>query len=226
MRPILIVDDNPQIVCILSDYAEKENYEVISASGGEEALRLFFEKDPCLVLLDIMLPDLDGMEVLKRIRQVSDTPVLMISAKQEDADRIRGLDDGADDYIVKPFSPGEVMSRVRAALRRAPRENASAVYVNNLALDPAARKAFIGGEELALTSKEWELLYVMAQHPGRVFTRDNLLSLVWGYDHIGNDRAVDTHIKRLRAKLDAHAHPDFSVETVWGMGYRLNKGKK
>ena len=225
MKPILVVDDNEQIVEILSRYLEKERWPFLKARSGEEALELFEAADPTLILLDIMLPGIDGLEVCKRIRQVSNVPILMITARDEDADRILGLDIGADDYIVKPFSPGEVMARIRAVLRRLPvDQNAgSTLVIGSLSIDLPSLSVTLDGRRLDLTRKEVELLWTLASSPGRVFTRDNLLTLVWGYEYIGSYRAVDSHIKRLRQKLDAYPHDFFSIATVWGTGYKFER---
>ena len=224
MNPILIVDDNEQILSILSRYVEAEKWPYLLARSGEEALELFDAAAPSLILLDIMLPGVDGLEVCRRIRRVSSVPILMITAKDEDADRILGLDIGADDYIVKPFSPGEVMARIRAVLRRLPAQSGSeTLVIGSLSIHLPSLSVSLDGHKLVLTRKEVELLYTLAASPGRVFTRDNLLTLVWGYEHIGNYRAVDSHIKRLRQKLDAYPHDFFNIATVWGTGYKFER---
>ena len=224
MNPILVVDDNEQIVDILSQYIKKEGWPMLAARTGEEALDLFDAAGPSLILLDIMLPGIDGLEVCRRIRRVSSVPILMITAKDEDADRILGLDIGSDDYIVKPFSPGEVMARIRAVLRRIPAaEEKETLVVGELSIHLPSLSVALSGHKLNLTRREVELLYTLASAPGRVFTRDNLLTMVWGYEFLGNYRAVDSHIKRLRAKLDAYPHPFFSIATVWGAGYRFER---
>ncbi len=222
MNPILIVDDNAQILNILSQYVQAEGWDCITAQTGEEALQLFDSTDPSIVLLDLMLPGIDGLEVCRRIRQSSDVPVLMVTARDEDADRILGLDIGADDYIVKPFSPGEVMARIRATIRRIRMvDKKESLQIGELTLNMATRTTLLNGKELILTRREMDLLFLLANNPGRVFTRENLLDAVWGYEYNGNYRAVDSHIKRLRQKLDAYDHPSFSVTTVWGSGYKF-----
>lgn len=224
MNPILVVDDNEQILEILTKYIEAEHWPMLAARTGEEALRLFDAADPSIILLDIMLPGIDGLEVCRRIRQLSTVPILMITAKDEDADRILGLDIGADDYIVKPFSPGEVMARIRAVLRRlGAQDGKDTLVVGNLTIHLPSLNVTLDGRKIALTRREVELLWTLASAPGRVFTRDNLLTLVWGYEHIGNYRAVDSHIKRLRQKLDVLPHPAFSIATVWGTGYKFER---
>ena len=223
MNPILIVDDNEQILKILTQYVEAEGWPYLTARSGEEALSLFDAASPALMLLDIMLPGIDGLEVCRRIRSVSMIPIL-ITAKDEDADRILGLDIGADDYIVKPFSPGEVMARIRAVIRRmSERGPSETLVIGSLSIHLPSLSVSLGGHKLSLTRKETELLYTLAASPGRVFTRDNLLTLVWGYEHVGNYRAVDSHIKRLRQKLDAYEHDFFSISTVWGTGYKFER---
>lgn len=224
MNPILVVDDNEQILEILTKYIQNEGWPMLAARSGEEALALFDAADPSIILLDIMLPGIDGLEVCRRIRTVSSVPILMITAKDEDADRILGLDIGADDYIVKPFSPGEVMARIRAIMRRIPvQKESDTLVVGEMTIHLPSLGVTIGGHKLGLTRKEVELLWTLASAPGRVFTRDNLLTLVWGYEHIGNYRAVDSHIKRLRQKLDAYPHDSFTIATVWGTGYKLER---
>lgn len=224
MNPILIVDDNEQILKILTQYIESEGWPYLTARSGEEALALFDAAAPSLMLLDIMLPGIDGLEVCRRIRLVSNLPILMITARDEDADRILGLDIGADDYIVKPFSPGEVMARIRAVLRRlADHVPSETLVIGSLSIHLPSLSVSLDGHKLSLTRKETELLYTLAAAPGRVFTRDNLLTLVWGYEHVGNYRAVDSHIKRLRQKLDAYPHDFFSIATVWGTGYKFER---
>ena len=224
VNPILVVDDNAQIVDILSQYIKKEGWPMLAAKTGEEALALFEAAEPSLILLDIMLPGLDGLEVCRRIRRVSSVPILMITAKDEDADRILGLDIGADDYIVKPFSPGEVMARIRAVLRRIPAAaEKEMLVIGELSIHLPSLSVTLSGHKLNLTRREVELLYTLAASPGRVFTRDNLLTIVWGYEFAGNYRAVDSHIKRLRAKLDAYPHDTFNIATVWGAGYKFER---
>ena len=224
VNPILVVDDNAQIVDILSQYIKIEGWPMLAAKTGEEALALFDAAEPSLILLDIMLPGLDGLEVCRRIRRVSSVPILMITAKDEDADRILGLDIGADDYIVKPFSPGEVMARIRAVLRRIPAAaEKEMLVIGELSIHLPSLSVTLSGHKLNLTRREVELLYTLAASPGRVFTRDNLLTIVWGYEFAGNYRAVDSHIKRLRAKLDAYPHDTFTIATVWGAGYKFER---
>lgn len=226
MPSILIADDNKQIVSILSEYAKKEGFETTEVSDGDEALRVFGKQKFDVILLDVMMPKKDGFEVCREIRKSSNVPVIMITARGEDFERIMGLDIGADDYIVKPFSPGEVMARVRAILRRIERtpENASVQKLfnfDNLTICLDDFTASIDQQDISLTKKEIELLWVMATNKNRVFTRDHLLDSVWGYDYFGDNRTVDSHIKRLRSKIDEFPHPKWQIKTIWGVGYKF-----
>jgi len=219
----LIADDQPQIAEVLRLYCQKEGCEIRVARDGAEALALFDSFKPDVVLLDVMMPRVDGFEVCRRIREKGSTPVIMITARGEDFEKIMGLDIGADDYIVKRFSPEVVMASVRAVLRRLSREDAadSVIRLGSLTVNLTLYEASVAGNPLALTKKEMELLYTFASNPGRVFSREKLLSSLWGYDYLGDARTVDSHVKRLRAKLDAFPHPDWAVTTVWGVGYKL-----
>ncbi|HSK68712.1 MAG TPA: response regulator transcription factor [Candidatus Limnocylindria bacterium] len=221
---ILIADDHAQITQVLKAYAEKEGFEAAVARDGLQALGMAGAQDFDLLLLDVMMPGMDGFEVCRRIREKSTVPIILVTARGEDFERIMGLDIGADDYIVKPFSPGEVMARVRAVLRRASPGNegqgADVLARGSLRVDAQGAEVTVGGRKVELTRKEIDLLYTLASKPGRVFTREQLLSSLWGYDYFGDSRTVDSHIKRLRAKLDAVPHPDFAIATVWGRGYR------
>lgn len=222
MKTILVSDDNPKINEILQKYLKSEGYAVVTALDGQQALDLFFSHAPDLVLLDVMMPKLDGFAVCQQIRRVSDVPILMITAKGEDADRISGLDFGADDYIVKPFSTGELMARIRAVLRRSSEKTSRRnIFVANLLIQPELSLVKIGGQVVQLTRKELDLFCILASNPGRVFTRDNLLTMAWGYNTESTDRTIDTHIKRLRAKLDEFDHPCWQIKTVWGIGYQF-----
>lgn len=222
MPLMLIADDHKQITSVLEQYAVKEGYEVVIAGDGRTALDFFETRHPDVVLLDVMMPLVDGFEVCRTIRKTSSVPVLMITARGEDFERIMGLDIGADDYIVKPFSPGEVMARVRAILRRiAPAEEKKPFVYGNLSIDLEEYVATIDGMALPLTKKEMEILWTLASNRQKVFTRDNLLTSVWGYDYFGDSRTVDSHIRRLRAKLDAVPHPDWEIKTIWGVGYKF-----
>lgn len=223
MSIILIADDNAQIASILEEYAKKEGYEPVIARDGEEALQKFEQYAPDVILLDVMMPRVDGFEVCRRIRAASNVPVIMVTARGEDFERIMGLDIGADDYIVKPFSPGEVMARVRAILRRMqPGEKAAGIFgFDNLKINIEDYTVFIGGEAVSLTKKETEILWTLASNKNKVFSRENLLNTVWGYEYYGDARTVDSHIKRLRAKLDASPHSAWEIKTIWGVGYKF-----
>ena len=226
MNKVLIADDNAQITKVLRDYATKEGWGCYIAYDGEEALRVFreFSKEISIVVLDVMMPKKDGFSVCKAIRASSQVPVIMITARGEDADKILGLDIGADDYIVKPFSAAEVMARARAILRRMPQQeeiSSRKLTVGNLMIDIDNYMVTIDGQEVSLTKREKELLWLLASNSKKVFSRDNLLDSLWGYDYFGDSRTVDSHIKRLRAKLDAFEHPGWAVKTIWGVGYRF-----
>ncbi len=226
MQYMLIADDNRDITNVLSAYARKEEFEPIVASDGEEALRLFHQYNPAVVLLDVMMPKEDGYEVCRKIRAKSDTPVILITARGEDFERIMGLDIGADDYIVKPFSPSEVMARVRAVLRRMVKKSpdsasANILTVDNLTINLEEYTLYINKKKIALTKKEIETMWTLASNPNKVFTRDNLLDSLWGFDYFGDSRTVDSHIKRLRSKIDKEEHPKWAIKTVWSVGYKF-----
>lgn len=223
---MLIVDDNKSILKMLADYAINEGYTVDTATDGEIALKKFNASSYDIILLDVMMPKVDGFEVCRKIRETSMVPVIMITARGEDFEKIMGLDIGADDYIVKPFSAEEVMARVRALMRRVVKskeEVEEKISSDDLELD---LKYFIGrykGEELQLTKKEFELLWKFMNNPNIVFSRDQLLDSIWGYDFFGDSRTVDTHVKRLRQKLDKLEGLEWSIETIWGVGYKWAK---
>lgn len=223
---LLIADDHKQITSILSDYAKKEGYTVSIANDGKEALSMFSKNTFDLVLLDVMMPEMDGFQVCREIRKTSTVPIIMVTARGEDFERIMGLDMGADDYIVKPFSPGEVMARIRAILRRISpdlkeSQDKNILHYDNLTINIEDFTVLVENEPVSLTKKEIEILYTMAKNPNKLFTRDNLLNSLWGYDYFGDARTVDSHIKRLRAKLDSCHHPNWEIKTVWGMGYKF-----
>lgn len=226
MKKILIADDNKQITTILSGYAKKEGWEPIIALDGREALDLFFkhQDEISMVLLDVMMPEVDGFEVCRQLRLSSMVPIIMITARGEDYDKIMGLDIGADDYVIKPFSASEVMARVRAVMRRInvqeqPKQNV--LQYSNLYIDLDKYDVRIDESEVTLTKKEVELLWTLAKNSNKVFSRDNLLDSIWGYDYFGDSRTVDSHIKRLRAKLDKYEHDAWEIKTIWGVGYRF-----
>ena len=222
---ILIADDNEDICDILASFAEGAGFEVATAADGREALDLALQGDVSLLLLDVMMPKLDGFEVCREIRRVSDLPIIMITARGEDYDRIMGLELGADDYVVKPFSPAEVMARVKAVLRRLPQNmgDEDKISLGNLTLLKAKGTASVAGKALPLTRKEYDLLYLFLANKGRVFSREELLDRLWGYDYTGDTRTVDTHMRRLRAKLEKAGVQGLALATVWGRGYRLEE---
>lgn len=223
-KHILIADDNEGIVDILKSYVAKEGYVPIIAYDGESALELFHQYTPLLILLDVMMPKKDGFEVCREIRQISNVPIIMVTAKSEDADRIMGLDIGADDYILKPFSPGEVMARIRAVLRRIDLpsdDEKNIIHYPGLEINLTDYDVKINGKTVNLTKKEIEILWLLASNPGKVYSRDNLLNSVWGYEYFGDSRTVDTHIKRLRAKMDLSEHVGWEIKTIWGVGYKF-----
>ena len=222
---ILVVDDEPPIVDMLTYNLERANYEVIIARDGEAALTKALQEQPDLIILDLMLPRLDGLEVCRALRRECDVPIIMLTARDAEVDRVVGLELGADDYVVKPFSVRELMVRVKNVLRRAaprPAETASdTIRAGELMVDAACHEARWHDIELELTALEFDLLYTLARHAGQVLSREQLLEQVWGYDYYGDLRAVDAAIKRLRAKL-RHAAPEAEViVTVRGVGYKL-----
>jgi two-component system, OmpR family, response regulator VicR len=227
---ILVVDDEKTIVKGLKFNLEKEGYEVLTAFDGEEALRVFKEENPDLMVLDLMLPELDGFEVCRRVRKNSDIPIVMLTARGEDIDKILGLELGADDYVTKPFNPRELAARVKAILRRsqAPAMDSAGLQVirlQDLQIDLFQHKVRVRDKEVDLTSKEFALLSLMASHPGRVFSREKLLEHVWGYDYYGDARTVDVHIRHLREKIEPDPATPQLILTVWGAGYKFREGK-
>ena len=222
MRQMLIADDNQAIIDILTAFATKDGWQVTVVNDGDAALAARRTGRFDVILLDVMLPKRDGFSVCRALRTALDVPILMITARGEDYDRIMGLDTGADDYIVKPFSAAEVMARVRAVLRRLERSAAPATRTlvrGSLTLLLDEERALIAGHAIILTKKEFDILCLLAENKSRVFSRDHLLESLWGYDYEGDTRTVDTHIKRLRAKLAKVPHPDWEIRTVWGVGY-------
>lgn len=222
---ILIVDDEATIRDVLRRYLEREGFEVIEAVNGPAALEAIETEPPDLAVLDLMLPGMDGLSLAARLRQQSQLPIVMLTAKGETADRIQGLETGADDYIVKPFSPREVVLRVKAVLRRREPdlgETAEAVEIHGLRLDPPSRGVEVGGRPVSLTAKEFDLLHFLMCHPKQVFSRDQLLDQVWGYDFFGDASTVTVHIRRLREKVEADPSSPRRLVTVWGVGYKFD----
>lgn len=219
---ILVIEDDPNVAELIRLYLDKAGHEVRVAADGIEGLRLFRERPPDLVVLDVMLPFLDGWEVCREIRRQGQTPVILLTARGEGGDKLLGFELGADDYVVKPFDPQELMARVRAVLRRSRPETARETVVRHpgLVVDLGRYRAEVDGTPVELPRKEMELLHFLARHPHRVFTREQLLSQVWGYDFPGDTRTVDVHVKRLRKKLEAPGRP-WRIATVWGVGYKF-----
>jgi len=223
---ILIVDDEPPIVEMLAYNLKRANYSVLVARDGQEALDIARSDAPDLIILDLMLPKLDGLEVCRSLRRERDVPIIMLTARDGEVDRVVGLELGADDYVVKPFSVRELMSRVKAVLRRTTRrtedQTSGAVRSGNLQIDPARREACWGDTELTLTALEFDLLHTLARHEGQVLTREQLLEMVWGYDYYGDLRAVDAAVKRLRRKLRVAVPESDMILTMRGVGYKLS----
>jgi two-component system alkaline phosphatase synthesis response regulator PhoP len=217
---ILVVDDEANIIALAKMYLEKEGYRVERAMDGAEALRKIDELQPALMVLDLMLPEVDGWEVCRRVRANSDLPIIMLTARDDDIDKIVGLELGADDYLTKPFNPRELVARVKAILRRTVRADrpAQVLRLGDLTIEPASRRVTVAGKPVSLRAKEFDLLVALAEHKGIVLSRQQLLDLVWGFDFLGQTRTVDVHIAHLRQKL---AGSQVGIETVWGVGYKL-----
>lgn len=216
---ILIVDDEPHIIELTSLYLRNAGYAVHAAADGAEALKQIARLKPALIVLDIMLPEVDGWDVCRRTRAQSDVPIIMLTARDDDVDKIVGLELGADDYLTKPFNPRELVARVKAVLRRrAPAPQSQALAIGDLRLDVARREIHVGDSALELRPREFDLLTALVEHQGIVLSREQLLSLVWGYDYFGETRTVDVHIAHLRDKL---AGSSVHIDTVWGVGYKL-----
>ena len=230
-QKILIVDDDTNISELISLYLNKECFETRCEENGEDALKAFSEFHPDLILLDLMLPGMDGYQVCREIRKKSNTPIIMITAKGETFDKVLGLELGADDYIIKPFDSKELVARVKAVLRRTfvekpeePKEEGQIVHLPDLTVNLTNYSVTCMGEHLDMPPKELELLYFLASSPNQVFTREQLLDHIWGYEYVGDSRTVDVHIKRLREKLKDH--DAWSLSTVWGIGYRFEVKKQ
>ena len=222
-KRILLVDDEPLIIKGLKYTLEQEGYETLSAMDGEEALNVFFSNSIDLVLLDVMLPKLDGIQVCQRIRESSNVPIIMLTAKGEDMDKILGLEYGADDYMTKPFNILEVKARIKNILRRASQpvasEDKKVIRVRDLVVNVINRSVTLGGKEVRLTAKEFDLLQLFINNRGKVFSREAMLETVWKYDYMGDARTVDVHIRRLREKIERNtSQPEF-IFTKWGVGY-------
>ena len=223
---ILVVEDEPKLAQTISDFLRIQNYEVETALTGNKALEYFCQNKQKvdLILLDLMLPKLDGLSVCQQIREFSNVPIVMLTAKGEDMDKILGLEYGADDYITKPFNILEVKARIKAIMRRAARqepkeEKAKVVQVKDLRIDCEGRRVFIGDREINLTAKEFDVLELLVFNPNKVYSRENLLNIVWGYEYPGDVRTVDVHIRRLREKIEKNPSEPKYVHTKWGVGY-------
>ncbi|EMG28494.1 DNA-binding response regulator [Listeria fleischmannii 1991] len=228
MKRILLVEDDQNIAELERDYLEINEFEVTTCYDGESGLREGLKGDYQLIILDVMLPHLTGFDVCKRLREQIDTPILMVSAKKEDIDKIRALGLGADDYITKPFSPGELVARVKSHLARFERltnhkENHHQIVIRDIALDAKSHKVFVSGEEITLTTKEFELLKFLMQNKNQVFNKEELFEKIWGLDAFGDTSTVVVHMKRIREKIELDSKNPTYVETIWGSGYRFNE---
>lgn len=230
MKKILIIEDDANICTLEKDYLEANGFEVSTAANGNAGLEKALNENFSLILLDIMLPGIDGMEICRKVREKKDIPILLVSAKKEDLDKITGLGYGADDYIVKPFSPKELVARVIAHISRYERltaknenNNGKTIEIGGLKLDGKSRRAFVNGSELVLTNKEFDLLYFLASSPDTVYSKEELFNEIWNYDSIGETSTITVHVNRIRDKIkEVDPTIDF-IHTVWGKGYRFNK---
>lgn len=221
---IMMVDDDLNICRVTSIYLQKAGYEVVFAYDGDQALKLFDTTKVDAIILDLMLPKVDGMKVCEKIRQASPVPIIMLTAKGQTTDKIDGLQLGADDYIVKPFDPNELIARLQAVLRRTQTDkvsNPELISIGKLEINTMTHVVSLNGNDVKLPKKEFELLLFLAKHPNRVFSRDELIEMIWGWDFEGEDRVVDLYIKRLRSKLSKAENQSIMIKTVWGVGYQL-----
>lgn len=221
MPTVLVVDDEAEIVSLIRSYLERDGHRVVVAFDGEAALQMVEAVSPDLVILDLMLPRLDGWEVSRRIRTLMPVPIIMLTARDREDDKVRGFELGADDYVTKPFSPREVVARVRAVLRRNRHEGRDLLQIGDITIDFRGREARRGTEPCRLTPTEWRLLEVLASHPGQVFTRLQLIDQIYGYAFEGFERTVDAHVKNLRQKVEANPKEPQHILTVYGAGYKL-----
>lgn len=225
MARVLIVDDEPNIREVVGLYLSRDGHDVVSATDGEEALAVFRESEPDLVVLDLMLPKLSGLEVCRRMRAVRKVPLIMLTARGEEEERVLGLSLGADDYVAKPFSPRELAARVAAVLRRVEESSGptgrKVLSFEGLRVDPNTREVLVDGEPATLTAREFDLLYHMASTPGRVYTRDQLMETVWGYTFSADTSTVSVHMRRLREKVEPDPAKPRYLQTVWGVGYKF-----
>lgn len=222
---ILVVDDEQRIIDLAQMYLEQEGYTVESSNDGADAYQRILSSTPSLIVLDLMLPHMDGLEICRRVRAQSDVPIIMLTARSDDIDKIVGLELGADDYLTKPFNPRELVARVKAILRRGSMaserrvESVNALSIGNITIEPERRMVRVAGKPVDLRMKEFDLLWTLARDKGMVFSREKLLEIVWGYDFAGETRTVDVHIAHLRHKLQGM---NAVIETVWGVGYKLD----
>ena len=230
-KTILVVDDDPTIRDVLERYLQREGFAVITAADGQTALQKAGSERPDLVVLDLMLPHVDGWEICRRLRAESTVPVLMLTARGEEYERILGLGLGADDYVTKPFSPGEVVARIQAIFRRIEMArsptplSAETIHIGEIVIDPSVRQVTVGERPVTLTAKEFDLLHYLASHPRQVFSREQLLDQVWGYTYAGETSTVTVHIRHLREKVETDPANPRLIETVWGVGYCFNAGE-
>ena len=224
MKKILVIDDEPKIIQLTQDYLENAGFSVISAGDGERALAVIRDEQPDLVVLDLGLPGMDGLDVCRSIRKTSNLPIIMLTARDEETDKLVGLELGADDYITKPFSPKELVARVRSVLRRSElvQEGREVFRVGDVTLDLPRMQVTVSGEEIELTATEFQLLQALASQPGRIFTRSQLLNAVHGVAIESYERAIDAHIKNIRRKLEPYPHEPRYIQTVYGVGYRFS----
>ena len=228
MHKILIIEDEMSIAELIRDYLEVNGYASDIATTGEDGLKKATTNSYDLILLDIMLPGIDGFEICNELRKTLDIPILMVTARKEDIDTIRGLNRGADDYIVKPFNPNELMARVKAHISRYERlinrgDNQNAIHTNGLVIHSESRRVLLNGEEKILTAKEFDLLKFLAENPDIVFSKEHLFERIWGYDSIGDTTTVTVHIRKIREKIEADPSDPQYIETIWGAGYRFKK---
>lgn len=228
MQRILIVEDDEAIAQLEKDYLEVNNYEVTVESNGEVGLKRAIEGDYDLFILDLMLPKMDGFEVCQKIRELKNTPILLVSAKKDDIDKIRGLGLGADDYITKPFSPGELVARVKAHMSRFERlvgsngqDKKNIIEIRGLRIDTDSRIVSVNGDDVQLSSKEFELLLFLVENPNRVISKEELFQAIWGQDSFGDAKTVTVHIKKVREKIEIDSSKPQYIETIWGIGYRF-----
>ena len=228
MSKILIVEDEEAIADLEKDYLELSDFEVTIENRGDTGLQTALSDDFDLIILDLMLPGMDGFEICKRIRDIKDTPIIMVSARKEDIDKIRGLGLGADDYMTKPFSPSELVARVKAHMARYDRlvsgaleKNTDIINIRGLRIDKTARRVWVHGEEKSLTTKEYDLLLYLAENPNHVFSKEELFKEIWNMESIGDIATVTVHIKKIREKIEMNSNKPQYIETIWGVGYRF-----